>query len=116
VALSKSLLSEVVSGRLNTATFANIDSALIGKRMYGPKPGIATLFNITFLANGKAEYAAFDPEAGAMVPVPNVTWSVSTVAGKKKISIKNANVTTVYSPTVNGLHIELRPAAANAAV
>ena len=43
--LAQSLLGEVVSGALDTKTFSGLDKALVGKTMFGPKPGVANLFD-----------------------------------------------------------------------
>jgi hypothetical protein len=109
LALTKSLLSEVVSGRLNTTTFAAIERALIGKRMYGPKPGVANTFIVTFLSNGQLEYLSYDGTNGTYVRNEDVSWSVRMVAGKPKIKIDIVDGSTLYTPTYNGLHITLEP-------
>jgi hypothetical protein len=109
LALSKSLLSEVVSGRLNTTTFATIERALIGKRMYGPKPGVANTFIVTFLANGQLEYLSYDGTNGTYVRNEDVSWSVRMVAGKPKIKIDIVDGSTLYTPTYGGLNVTLEP-------
>jgi hypothetical protein len=109
LALSKSLLSEVVSGRLNTNTFSTIERSLIGKRLYGPKPGVANTFIVTFLANGQLEYLNYDGNTGTMVRNEDVSWSVRMVGGKPKIKIDIVDGSTLYTPKYNGLHITLEP-------
>ena len=108
-ALSTSLLSEVVSGRLNTATFASIESALVGKKLFGPKPGVANLFFVTFKANHQLDYASWDPNTGQLIPNTDVSWSVRTVAGKKKIVIDIVDGTTLYTPRYRNGRVELVP-------
>ncbi len=106
--LADSLLGDAVSGALDTKTFAGLDKALAGKTMFGPKPGVANLFEVSFAAGGKATFARYDWDKGAMVSSA-ATWSVKTGA-KVEVSITEAGKTTVYTPKLENKHVVLVPA------
>lgn len=105
--LAPSLLGDVVSGALDTKTFAGLDKALVGKTMFGPKPGVANLFDVTFAAGGKATFRSFDFEKGDFVTT-SATWSVKAGA-KPEVTIVSGGKTTVYTPKLEAGHVILAP-------
>lgn len=106
--LADSVLGDVVSGALDTKGFTNLDKSLPGKTMFGPKPGVANLFEVTFAAGGKATFRSFDFETGAFVST-NATWTVRDAA-KTEVLITRGGVVTVYTPTLESGHVVLVPA------
>lgn len=106
--LADSLLGDVVSGAVDGKTFAGLDKALVGKTMFGPKPGVANLFEVSFAAGGKATFKRYDWDKGDLVSTP-ATWSVKT-GSKVEVSITEAGKTTVYTPKLEGRHVILAPA------
>lgn len=106
--LATSLLGDVVSGAVDTKTFAGLEKALVGKKMYGPKPGIMNLFDVTFEANGKATFSAYDWDKEADVKT-QATWTAKTIGGKTEVTITQDGKTTKYTPKLEYGHVVLAP-------
>ncbi|HRG96331.1 MAG TPA: hypothetical protein PLR99_08790 [Polyangiaceae bacterium] len=106
--LADSVLGDVVSGALDTKGFTNLEKVLPGKTMFGPKPGIANLFEVSFAAGGKATFRSFDFETGALVS-SSATWSVR-VGAKVEVTITRGASVTVYTPVLEAGHVVLVPA------
>jgi len=105
--LADSLLGNVAAGTLDTKTFAGLDKAIVGKKMWGPKPGVAHMFDVTFGAAGKATFQSYDFDKGDFVST-SATYSVKAGANPE-ITIVSGGVSTVYTPRFESGHVVFVP-------
>jgi hypothetical protein len=112
-ALKNSLLSEVITGRLDTKVFAALQGALIGKKLFGVKPGVANVSQVTFRANGVVDFEMWNPQTGKMELIDGTGWSVQKQGNRLVVRIDIVDGSTFYVPTYDGNHVKLVPVPAN---
>lgn len=117
-ALKDNLALPYLTGGLDAAGgFSGLESALVGKTLWGPAPGVyGNMTKVSFQAGGKATFYTLDIETDPAAPkwdASTMSWSVRTVGGKSELVLGDA----VYTPsldseeTFGGVNINLKDVA-----
>lgn len=96
-ALADSLIAKVADGSLDTKTFRGLGKALPGTKMWGPKPGVAHLFSVTFGEGGKVTFSSYDWDLEKEVST-EATYAVSEGDATTITITDKDGKATVYTP------------------